>query len=403
MPAFLCIASYFKGNSFYQACKQAGNEVYLVTSSRWKEKPWAFDYIDEIFYMDLDDEGNWNMDDLINGTAYLLRNKKIDRIIAIDDFDVEKAAELREVFRFDGMTYTVAKYFRDKLAMRLMAAKVNLRVPAFAAIFNDKRLQDFLSAHPAPWFIKARGEASTTGIYKCENEKQVNAFIHAHPASRYKYLIESYIPGDVYHVDSFSVNGKIVFSQVSQYFNPPFDITHSAGIFRSASLPYDAVDTKELEKFNSKILTAFGIKNGPAHTEYIKSSADGKFYFLETSSRLAGAFIPEMVLAASGINLWTEWAKLETCLCNGNSYKIPKRKFNYSGIITSLSRFSIQDYSDFKAEENEIFQLIEHPHHVGLIIQSNKLSRIQELIQLFSEVIIDKYHASAEPLEKRIN
>jgi biotin carboxylase len=54
------------------------------------------------------------------------------------------------------------------------------------------------------------------------------------------------------------------------------------------------------------------LKHGAAHTEFIKCNEDGKIYFLETSSRVGGAHIAEMVEAASGINLWGEWAVQST-------------------------------------------------------------------------------------------
>ena len=43
-----------------------------------------------------------------------MRSKKIDRIVALDDFDVEKGAYLREHFQISGMGQTTARHFRDK-------------------------------------------------------------------------------------------------------------------------------------------------------------------------------------------------------------------------------------------------------------------------------------------------
>ncbi|MBK8663699.1 MAG: hypothetical protein IPN18_18635 [Ignavibacteriales bacterium] len=75
---------------------------------------------------------------------------------------------------------------------------------------------------------------------------------------------------------------------------------------------------------NARVLKALGMETGVNHTEFIKGN-DGKFYFLETSARVGGANIVELVEAASGLNLWAEWAKLET-LEPGEKYKLPKVK-----------------------------------------------------------------------------
>lgn len=402
MPAFLCIASYFKGAKFFKACKEAGNQVFLVTSTKWKDKPWPQEYIDEMFFMELDEEGSWNMKHLIEGVAYFMRNQKIDRIVALDDFDVEKAATLREMFRIGGMGQSIANYFRDKLAMRIRALEAHAAVPDFSDMFNDEHIRRFTDTVPAPWFIKPRSEASTMGIYQCENEKQVHAFLKSHSNSRHKYLIEAFIEGEVYHVDSFSSAGKIVFSQSSQYLSPPYEVTHSSGIFRSISVEYGSNDDTTLLKLNSSVLHAFGIKDGPSHTEFIKCRKTGRFYFLETASRLAGAFIPEMVEAASGVDLWKEWAVCETALCKGESYKIPKRKEEYAGIVTSLSKYPNPDYADFKAKKGEIFHTIEFIHHVGLIVKSTDRSRVEALIEEFTSLIQDRYHADGCLPEKRV-
>ena len=45
---YICISNYFKGNDFLINMKKLGNRVYLITSDKLRDKPWAFDYIDEI-------------------------------------------------------------------------------------------------------------------------------------------------------------------------------------------------------------------------------------------------------------------------------------------------------------------------------------------------------------------
>ena len=48
----------------------------------------AADSIDEIFYMP-DQDHEWNRTDTVNAVSYLARTRVIDRIVALDDFDVE--------------------------------------------------------------------------------------------------------------------------------------------------------------------------------------------------------------------------------------------------------------------------------------------------------------------------
>ena len=134
---FLCISTFFKGNDFLKALKNSGNTVYLLTAKRLENKPWVRDSVDEFFYVEEGEDGTYNMDQIINGLAYVMRDRPIDRVVALDDFDVEKAAHLREYFRIPGMGQTTGRYFRDKLAMRTKAAESGILVPGFSALFKN--------------------------------------------------------------------------------------------------------------------------------------------------------------------------------------------------------------------------------------------------------------------------
>ena len=137
----LCLSSYFKGAAFLQACKEAGLHVILATSDKSKDEPWPREHIDEFFHMpELS-----KRPDIIHAVAYLARSRHINLIIALDDFDVETAAHLREHFRMPGMGDTLARNFRDKLAMRTTARNAGLLVPEFTGVFNHDDLSEFMS------------------------------------------------------------------------------------------------------------------------------------------------------------------------------------------------------------------------------------------------------------------
>ena len=132
-----CICTFFKGSAFLEAAKEAGNRVYLLTDQKLAEKPWPWEAIDEVFYLDEVDNTFSTYQKLLDGVAHVMRDRKIDVVVALDDFDVEKAALVREHFRIPGMGQTTARYFRDKLAMRIRAQDQGLPVPPFSPLFTD--------------------------------------------------------------------------------------------------------------------------------------------------------------------------------------------------------------------------------------------------------------------------
>ena len=85
---FLCLSSDFKGGAFLRQLKRLGHMVYLVTSEKTREEAWPLDDLEDIFYMPGKDGRAWDINQLIAGVAHLFRSRKIDRIIALDDYEV---------------------------------------------------------------------------------------------------------------------------------------------------------------------------------------------------------------------------------------------------------------------------------------------------------------------------
>lgn len=387
---FVCVSNYFKGADFLINLKKLRNTVFLVTSEKLRGKPWPHEHIDEIFYMEGQDT-DWNLEHLLLGVGNLMKSNKIDAIVALDDFDVEKATYLRENLRIDGMGQTTGRYFRDKLAMRMRAKSFGIPIPAFAPLFNDHEINDFADTVSPPWVLKPRSEASASGIIKVHDKESLWMHINEMGNNRFKYLIEQFKPGDVYHCDGLNVNGKVLFSITSRYLATPMEISQGGGIFRSANIEYNSADDKAIKKQNEAVMKAFGMKHGATHTEFIKCKEDGKIYFLETSSRVGGAHLAEMVEAASGINLWGEWAKIEDSLTRETTYKLPKAKKNYAGIVLTLSKYEYPDLSSFSDEE--VCFRVPLEYHAGLIVNSDKHEKVLELLDNYADRLVRDFAA----------
>jgi hypothetical protein len=390
---FLCISNYFKGADFLINLKKLGNKVYLVTSEKLRDKPWPHQYIDEIFYMEGQDV-DWNLEHLLLGVGNFMKSTRIDAIVALDDYDVEKATYLRENLRIDGMGQTTGRYFRDKLAMRMRAKSCGIPIPAFCSLFNDHDINTFADTIQAPWVLKPRSEASATGIIKVYDKESLWIRINEMGNNRFKYLLEQFKPGDVYHCDSLISDSKVIFSLTSKYLATPMEISQGGGVFRSANIPYDSEDDKAIKKINEQVLKGFGLKHGAAHTEFIKCKEDGQIYFLETSSRVGGAHLAEMVAEASNINLWKEWAAIEDALVKESKNTLPKVKKGYAGIVLTLSKFQHPDLSSFS--DPEVCFRVPLEYHAGLIVKSDKQERVLELLEDYGNRLANDFTAIVE-------
>ncbi len=394
----LCISRFFKGTDFIRGIAEAGHRVYLLTSQKLEHEAWPKESLTDTYYMVEDENGQWNKNHLIDGLAYTMRSVHFDILVALDDFDVEHVAFLREYFRIPGMGETTARYFRDKLAMRIKAKESGIPVPAFSSLFCDKDIHEFCEQVPAPWLVKPRMQASAAGIKKIYHSQELWDHLAYLGQERHEYLIEQFRPGQVFHVDALSFQSEVIFSRESEYLDPPFDVAHGGGIFRSCILDENSVTSQSLKELNASVLSAFGMQFSACHTEFIQCREDGKYYFLETSSRVGGANIAEMVAFASGINLWKEWAEIEIAAKTNMPYILPKVSRSFAGIIISLASMPDPDQSVFSDEE--IVWSLKKDHHIGLIVQHSDRERVLQLLNSYTNTIRERFHASMPSKEK---
>lgn len=392
----LVIASYEKGHDFIRTCAELGWKVVLITSESLRGvAAWPTEAISETFYM-RDVEKVWNIAETVRAVSYLARTRVFDRIVPLDDFDLEVAALLREHLRIPGMGETTTRYFRDKLAMRVRARTVGLLVPDFVHLLNDAAIREFTSRVPSPWVLKPRSSAGAIGIKKAHTEDELWAHIEKFGDDRPGYLLEAYIPGEVFHVDSLVHEGKLVFQRASRYGKPPLDVSHGGDVFTTRMIPPGTSDARALCDMNERVLTGMRLVRGSSHTEFIRGKEDGQLYFLETSARVGGAHIADMVEAATGLNPWREWAKIEIA-GEGGAYALPQTRDEYAGLIVSLARQERPDTAVF--DDPEVVWRLNKRFHVGLIVRSPSPARVDELCAKYVDVIRRDFHAVAPPLQ----
>ncbi|MGA2592968.1 MAG: ATP-grasp domain-containing protein [Bryobacteraceae bacterium] len=392
----LCLASYEKGHDFLREAKRQGCRVFLITSLSLKDAAeWPRESIDDIFYMP-DHDKSWNRNDTLLAISHLARTHVIDRVVALDDFDLEMAASIREHLRVPGMGETTTRYFRDKLAMRMKAMEAGLKVPEFVHLLNDEKVRQFTESVPPPWVLKPRMMAGAIGIQVVKSTDELRSADWALGDQRSFFLVERFVAGDVCHVDSIVYENEIVFAVASQYGYPPLDVSHRGGIFTTRLLERGSPEAEALLAKNQRVLAAMGLLRGVSHTEFIRGD-DGNLYFLETSARVGGAHIAELVEAATDLNLWGEWARVE--IAGGKlPYAPPPPKNDYAALLVSLARQEHPDTSAFT--DPEIVWRMQRPHHVGMIVKSARRERVAELLDQYVERVKRDFHTVAPPRDK---
>ena len=393
-PTILCIGSYFKGGRFLQECRRLGCHTILVTQEKLEHEAWPREAIDEFFML----PHMYKQPDVTYAISYLARDRQIDRIVPLDDYDVEVAAALREHLRIPGMGDTTARHFRDKLAMRGQARDKDIAVPDFVHVLNYASLHEFMRRVPPPWVLKPRSEASSMGIKKVNSADEVWSTLDTLGDRQSFYVLEKFVPGDVYHVDSIVAEKEVVFAVGSKYGMPPMTVYQGGGVFVTSTVPYAEAEDQALQAINRAVIEAMGMVRGVTHAEFIRSQEDGRFYFLEIASRVGGAGIDLMVEHATGLNLWAEWARIETCHARGEPYALPPFRTHHAGLMVSLAHQEAPDTSTYN--DPEIVWRLVKKNHVGLILAAADYASVQSRISEYAVRIAADFSAWAPPLDK---
>lgn len=371
----LVISCVEKGHEFLRSAKRCGAHVVFLTSESLKHTArWPTESIDEIFYMP-DVETHWNLADTIKGVSYLARTRVFDRVVPLDDLDLDTAALLREHLRLPGLGETATRFFRDKFFMRTEAQAAGFLVPEFVPLINDAAIDAFADSVPAPWVVKPRFMAGSVGIKKAHDKGELWRLVDTLGDERSYYLAERFVSGDVYHVDSLTQRGRVEFSRASKYGKPLLAVASEGDVFSSRLLPAASDESRELVDLSRRVLEALHFRDGVTHAEFIRGRDDGKLYFLETAARVAGAYIADMLEAATGINLWAEWARLE--LAGPEGYTLPAQRDEAAAIVVSLAKSEHPDTSAY--QDPEIVWRLDLRYHVGFIVRSPSYERVAEV------------------------
>jgi hypothetical protein len=197
-------------------------------------------------------------------------------------------------------------------------------------------------------------------------------------------------------VDSIVYEREVRFAVASGYGRPPLDVAQGGGIFTTSILERGSEKEQQLLELNEDLLKGLGMVRGVNHTEYIIGH-DGRIYFLETSARVGGAHIAELVEMATGLNLWAEWARVE--VAGGKTdYDPPAPRQDYAGLLVTLAK---QEHPDTSAYQYpELAWRMNRPNHVGFIVKSESPARVSELLNELTGRVQQDFWAYAPPKDK---
>ena len=251
---------------------------------------------------------------LRKGAAHLARTERIDRIVALDDFDVETGRDAaRAPVRPRAWARRRRRAFRDKLAMRRRARSRGIPCPEFVHVLNHDAIDEWTSRVPPPWVLKPRAQAARDrhpeaavgrgAVARDRGARRRARRVPARAVRRRRRLPRRLASSSTASV-RFAVGEPV---QARRRW--PWRMKAASSSTRTLAGVGSAGRTR-CWRCNARV-SSRSASSAARRTPSSSAPTTDAGYFLETSARVGGAHIVDVVEAATGINLWREWARVE--------------------------------------------------------------------------------------------
>jgi hypothetical protein len=236
----------------------------------------------------------------------LMRERRIDRIVAPSERSMLPGGYLRSVLGFPGIGFDLANRFSNKAVMKRTLSARKVQVADFRPVAS---LSDVAAAAEEigwPVVLKPAFGAGAMHTFCLGSHRELRELAESPSAAKLAaatclLMVEKYIDMDgEYHCNGIVQKGEVTFASVSRYREPVLRMmTGKSGV--SLSLPDSHPDVAPILDLHRRAVTALGLDDGVTHLEIFKTATG--FLVGEIACRPGGGHIPVHVLLQSGVDL----------------------------------------------------------------------------------------------------
>lgn len=295
----LCIGRCFPASSFL---KERGLNLSLIaTKADFVQTEYEFDY-DKVYV-----SKDIHNDSVVEIVAAWNSEQAFDVICCYNDKYFALVLQLVEHFKFRStLSKDAVVNTEDKSRTRDILLQNGLPSAQYAIINDEQAAHDFLDKVSQTAILKPLAASASIGVSRIASHDDVAQAITtlAQQGQGFPVLMESFLDGDEYSVESFSENGEhriLAITKKYKYDNTFIEQGH--GI--PAEL--EVIQESQIIDYITKVLSALGIENGPAHSEIILTS-EGPI-LVESHTRVGGDLIHEIIELATGVDVLTFTAR----------------------------------------------------------------------------------------------
>ncbi|MFJ9810793.1 NikS protein [Streptomyces sp. NPDC101158] len=229
--------------------------------------------------------------------AELVEEFGVTDIVACQEFDILRSANLRERYDLPGQRPDSARVYRDKWEMKQAAMRAGIPVADHVLLRSAEDLESFADRHGLPIVLKPRSGALSVGVAVLRTRDEVIGWAGGTELldanGEPQWLAESFVDGSMCHIDGTVLDGRIATLWPSQYQYALADFRDRKGRVDIALDPSDPL-ARRLVAFGERVLEAFGgPENFAFHIEVFHTTND-ELVLCEAASRAGGAGVRDV-------------------------------------------------------------------------------------------------------------
>ncbi len=229
--------------------------------------------------------------------------KKINPILIVTgaDHGLELTLRLSHDLGLKNNKLTNLPKMRDKYISQLTLKKAGIRCIESVRYKNFKQALAFFKKHDNKIVVKPAKGVSSIGVTVCTTVKELKHAIslaqnkNNYAVTNKKPILQEFIDGEEYIVDTVSSNGVVKVSSVYHYHKKQIKGYAPVYSWTTVHSP-DEKEIKPIVNYALKVVKAVGVEWGPVHGEY-KVDKKGPV-LIETNCRIPGGTMPNTFLDA---------------------------------------------------------------------------------------------------------
>lgn len=251
----------------------------------------------------------------------LHRREGFGRIVAIAEYDMLRAAKLREHLGLAGQGYESTLAFRDKVKMKERLAAAGIPVPRFRRVDTPLDVLAVVEQCGLPVVVKPfRGAgASETRVVRTQEDldEVLSTGLTFAPFIPSYFEVEEFIEGVMYHVNGVWQRDRSVFIWPSKYLRLP-SIIDELGVIDGQQLAYQVTPDDPLNRrlceLTDRVMAALPDPGNAVFHAEIFHTPDDRLVVCEIASRPGGGRIAPLYRQAFGLELYACAARAQAGL-----------------------------------------------------------------------------------------